>query len=374
MVFHYPLEVDWSNQSGSTLRPRKMIEAFKLIGFDVINMFGPADLRRQIQKSVVASVRSGERVDFVYMETPNIPITISSRKHWPPTPFLDFGFLRRMKSLGVPIGVFIRDLFWRFDYYSSVVPLHKRMILRPLFCYDYQQIANVADVVFVPSLSMQNYLPSSFCGKRIIELPPGADPYQAVVSAKENDDAFTVIYVGGVAPPVHDISPLLEATALLRHDTRLQFLICCYGDDWKHWESYYIEHGFSPEKAANVSFVHLWGEGIHELYTKADLSVMISKPCDYLDIAMPIKVFEALGYGMPMIANEGTPFGRFVEDNGIGWAVKPTGQEVATLIMTCVRDRSQLAMKRDQIAKIADMHTWEARARRASEILAGSAE
>jgi len=223
-------------------------------------------------------------------------------------------------------------------------------------------------------MAMADYLPNYFGKSRFAPLPPGTEVRRSPFSDRSGRNILTVLYVGGVEPPIHDILPLLQASQLLRDDRRIRFVICCYQSHWEAALQYYVEHGFSPERAENVSVVHLWGEDIHELYVEADLSVMISNPCDYLNIAMPIKVFEALGYGIPIIANERTPFGRFVEDNGTGWAVKPTGEEVATLIMTCVRDRSQLAMKRNQIAKIVGMHTWEARARRVSEILAESAE
>ena len=65
-IFHIPNALDPMGTSGSQVRPRKMLQAFKNIGYDVdvIMGYGKSRLRsiREIKKKII----EGVKYDFLY--------------------------------------------------------------------------------------------------------------------------------------------------------------------------------------------------------------------------------------------------------------------------------------------------------------------
>jgi len=90
----------------------------------------------------------------------------------------------------------------------------------------------------------------------------------------------------------------------------------------------------------------------------------------YLDFASPVKVFEALGYGVPIITVAGTEAGRFVEQEGIGWAVADK-TELRRLIERLRDNPSELLRIRQAVQAVRWRHTWVARAQEVARVLEG---
>lgn len=370
MLFYHPIDVDPNYRSGSTLRPGKMLEAFRAAGYEVMMVRGNSASRKLTMQRVLENVRSGRQdLEFVYVELPNCPLTLSNANHWPPTPFLDFRYLRALKALRVPIGVFVRDLYWRFPSQLSDIATWKRMILIPLFEYDYWKLSGVADVTFVPSLEFAKYLPANYITRRIVPLPPGADQYPRKAALRHGAEGLRVLYVGSVTPPTYDISPLLRAVQLLKTDTQVSFTICCYEDQWDQQSAWYANRGLDPREMPSLEVVHKWGSEVAELYARADVAVIVLNETDYRRIAMPIKLFEALGHQVPLIVSESTAFGDFVAKTGVGWTIAPRGEILADLIEEIRRDARMLYDVQASIVSVLSANTWESRARLVADSL-----
>ena len=57
---------------------------------------------------------------------------------------------------------------------------------------------------------------------------------------------------------------------------------------------------------APVQVVHRSGAELEQLYDNADACVLFVQPDPYREFAAPVKLFEYLGHGKPVIASAGT--------------------------------------------------------------------
>src|SRR4029077_16899632 len=119
-----------------------------------------------------------------------------------------------------------------------------------------------------------------------------------------------LFYVGGVTPPVYDLTPLLEGSAWASsHDLTHPLTICCREADWQRRPATYDRY-LGP----HVRVVHNRNrQELIELYSGHDVAVM---PYGTLnsDWAMPIKFPEAIGLGLPVLAGSGTAVARIVAE------------------------------------------------------------
>jgi glycosyltransferase involved in cell wall biosynthesis len=83
---------------------------------------------------------------------------------------------------------------------------------------------------------------------------------------------------------------------------------------------------------------------------------------------MPVKVFESLGYGVPLVTTAGTETARFVAQEGLGWVVA-TEEELRNLLVYLRDDRAVVAAQRRELEAVRQRHTWHTRARTVAAIL-----
>ena len=94
------------------MHPYKMIKAFEAIDVDLIVGYG-AERRKAINR-IKRNVKHGKHYDFIYSESSTMPTLLTEKHHFPTYPFLDFGFFRWAKGNSIPIGLFYRDIYWKF--------------------------------------------------------------------------------------------------------------------------------------------------------------------------------------------------------------------------------------------------------------------
>lgn len=121
------------------------------------------------------------------------------------------------------------------------------------------------------------------------------------------------------------------------------------------------------ESAPNVEVVHATGADARALYASADVACVYFGHDVYRDFAMPVKLFEAIGRGRPVLANSEDFVGRFVAEHGLGWAVRPA--ELRDLIANLARQRSEVERRRAAVIAARPQHTWQARCATALEVL-----
>jgi hypothetical protein len=362
MIFHHPLPVRPGGTSGSSVRPYRMLEAFRAVGYEVEGVVGFGPERARAIARVREQLRKGRRFDFAYAESSTMPTPLTDPHHVPVRPWMDYAFFRDLARHGVPLGVFYRDVYWRFDHYRREVPWHKRAVSVPFYRHEWQQYRRSVRHLFLPSLEMLTALPTPWPLSRVSALPPGWTGPAAESQWTAGDDTLPLFYVGGVAPPTYDLRPMVDTVA---RSNGIRLTLCCRPDEWrKHAREY------PNVDADRVRVVHAHGEALKPLYDGAAAFLLFRRPDGYLDFAVPVKLFEALGHGLPVITSAGTGAARFVEEEGIGWVVRDEVELQA--LFARLRERPEdLERVRANVRTVRERHTWEARTRTVADVLAG---
>ncbi len=353
MIFHIPLPLDENPQSASGLRPLKMIDAFKNIGYDVYVVAGTAKERRKKINSIKKEITKGVKFDFCYSESSTMPTLLTEKHHLPTAPFLDFGFFRFLKKRAIPLGLFYRDIHWLFEQYKKGAPFFKRTVAKMFYHYDLLQYIKTLDILFLPSLKMSEYIPFRKKFPKLFSLPPGCEMtgFKRDVSSKSTDK-LRLIYAGGIKPPLYDLSPLFKA---LKSNDKVCLNLICRQNELELTEKFYNIYQY---KNLTVScFDELKAK---ETFLTSDIYVILWKPFEYLKFAYPYKLFEAFTWELPVLTTEGTAVADFVRSNNIGWVVDHEREDIFS---DTGKYFNELTEKICNIKKIKNENTWEARAR-----------
>ena len=85
---------------------------------------------------------------------------------------------------------------------------------------------------------------------------------------------------------------------------------------------------------------------------------------------MPVKLFESIGHGLPLVASDGTEAARFIAREGIGWLAS-TAEEFGHMLAHLRDNRQEIRrVRRHIIDNVRARHTWQKRA----ETVAGALE
>lgn len=355
LLFFSPLTFREQRLSGSAVRPVKMAEAFEDIGAAVTHCTGPSWRRKQVWAEVFA-----RRPDIagVYAELSTMPLALTDPDHLPRAPLMDGRAFRRCRALGWPVAAFYRDIYWTFPQYRAETAFWKRAVTFPFYHLELRQLRRCIDHLFLPSVTMLDHIPGGFPRERVSALPPGGSWHDDASQREvQQDGMLYLLYVGGIEPPLYDLSGVLRAVDRLSGVT---LTLCCRESEWVRYRRLY-------SGTRGVEVVHASGAGLEELYGRADVFIMSFESTEYRAFAMPVKLFEAIGAGLPIIASSNSAAGRFVLAEKIGWAVNP-GEELIALLSHLVRQRDELVAVRKQVRRVRERHTWQGRAREVMKV------
>lgn len=358
MIFHIPSPISKELKSGSQIRPVKMIEALEKIGYKVDVVAGNSKQRKKSISQIKQNIKSGLKYSFVYAENSTMPTLLTDEHHLPLFPFLDFNFLKFCKNNGLKIGLFYRDIYWVFDEYYNV-PFFKKLFSVFFYKYDLFKYQKLIDIIFLPSLEIFNYFPKNFKNFRIETLYPAIDEVESN-STKNDNEKLNIFYVGGIGK-LYEFTELLKS---VKANNKLHLTVCVREQEWNSNKHFYQE--FLSE---NISIVHKSGKELIDEYNKADITSLFMKPIEYRKFAMPIKLFEYLGYKKPVIASKNTAVGNFVEKNGVGWSINYSSDDLSKLFLTLLNEKNEIPDKIENICNIFEDNTWGARAKKVENLL-----
>lgn len=372
MIFHaaYPLNPNATSASG--IRPVKMRQAFIDAGYEVIDITGHGHERRLRWERCQRAIERGElNIDFLYSENATIPLSFTEPRHFPIRLGLDREIFRFCHNNGIPTSVFYRDVFWRFPEYDERIKPPVSTVMKWLYRHEIATYERYADVVFVPTVEMARLIPN-LTTPRIAPLPPGGasggvDEHRENSQRNAEDrgagDALSIFYVGGIGGH-YQLHELAHAVA---GADRIALTICTSPSGWQSQRVHYPE----ITETGTIHVVHESGEGLEPLYRDADVCSIVVDPDDYWDFAAPVKLYEYIAQGKPIIASSGTHVARVVADLGIGWVVEANRDSVRS-VLEFLRDHpEEVASKRQRCESIRGEHTWLARARHVAEIMRG---
>lgn len=359
-IFHIPSYLDSNLHSGSQIRPLKMINAFKNIGYNVDIVEGYGRLRKEKISKIKNNIKKGIEYDFVYSESSTMPTLLTEKHHLPIYPFLDFNFLKFCNEKGIKVGLFYRDIHWAFSQYKNNVSLFKRIFSYLFYKYDLKKYKSVVDVFYLPSLLMYDYIPFKF-SRKIEELPPAITKTKINIKLNmSKNKKLKIFYVGG-------IGDLYNLELLFNSVNKLEFTeltISCRKKEW-------IENKHRYEKYLNdrIKILHEYGENLLPYFKEADILNLFVEPQEYWKFAMPVKLFEYIGNKKPIISTKNTASSKFVEENDIGWSIEYSLDNLIKTLKNINNDRKQINDKIKNIENIIDDNTWEARAKKVASQL-----
>jgi glycosyltransferase involved in cell wall biosynthesis len=347
MVFHHPLPVEDQPKVGSTTHVMRMIDGFRDAGFEVELVAGHSRERLQAMKRVRHDIIDGRVFQFVYAEASTAPTCLNDRRHLPLHPVGDWRFFRYLRHHGLPVGLFYPDIHWRFPFYRAVVPSVKRHLAVAFYRFDLWWYKDVLDLLFLPSARMQLAVPGWEHSDRVVGLAPGGVSQPFDLTQRQGE--LHLFYVGSIAPPLYDIGMLIAAVAEV---PGVFLTVCCPPGE---------AHLASSVTVERVRVVHEHGDALRERYRACDVACLVYPPEPYREFAMPVKLFEAIGFGRPVLTSSGTSAADFVERTGTGWVVDE--QTLVSTLRQLVAEADRVRVAHDAVISQQSAHSWESRAR-----------
>ena len=372
MVFHAPYPLT-ERTAASRLRPLRMRRAFAELGYDVVEVTGYASARRRAMARAERRLEAYERQRraqpslppaFIYSENATIPNALTEPRHLPLHPRLDAAFFARARRRGLEVGVFYRDLYWRFPRFRQSINPAVDLALRAMYLTELAQWRRAGLHVYLPSEAMSAHLPT-IDPARTSALPPGADP-DAVRSPSRPDlegGPLDLLFVG-VLGGNYRIEAVCRAVAAVE-GTHLT--LCTRQEEWAQ-----VRGGYEPLLVpGRHEVVHASGEGLEPLYGRSALGVLLVEPHEYWDFAVPYKLYEYLAHELPVVVTAGTEAARIVEDLGAGWVLPYDEAALADLLRELGAHPERLRAVQERLRSALPGQTWQARARRVALDLSG---
>jgi len=227
---------------------------------------------------------------------------------------LDVAFLGLARALGIPVVMYVRDAYQLFDDYARADTLRRR-IGRWAFRPAIRALGAVSTRLAFPTRGLAEAVLGETGGTALL-LPP-ASP--APVEVERGPTANRLLFVGDARLPAQGGDRLLSAVALARErgvDVELT-VVARPGQEP------------SPPLPSWVSIIRAEGDGIVALLPEV-LATVIPRPRSaYNDLALPIKLFEGLAYGRPLLVTNCREQAMVVREADAGIVAGDTVEELA---------------------------------------------
>jgi glycosyltransferase involved in cell wall biosynthesis len=331
-----------------------MLEAFRELGYQVLEVTGSAAQRKRAIRSVKEFVTDGGVIDFTYSESSTMPTTMTDSHHLPLHPILDAGFFRYLKRHDIPVGVFYRDVYWKYPEYLRAVNRIVALGTRTMYRFDLLVYRRWADRVYLPSLKMGSEVPI-VKARQHEALPPGCT---IVDPGGHPDDGLTIFYVGGLG----DYYRLHEAMRGVGRVDGARLIVCTSRALWDQ-----LAADYKDTMSSSIEIIHANGPELEEYYRRSAICSLFLEPIAYREFASPMKLYEYIGHGRPVIASEGTLSGKFVAEHQVGWTIPYSADALSELLSRLLNAPEEVSSMTENVRLERHNHTWLARAQQVSD-------
>jgi hypothetical protein len=271
---------------------------------------------------------------------------------------LDLAFLGLARSLGIPVLTYVRDAYQLFGDEYPPRSVRQRIgyaAFRPMV----RALRSVSTRLAFPTLGLARAVMGTAADRAVL-LPPGAPEPVSVARAS---DANRLLFVGDARLPAHGADRLVEAVRRARAsgvDVDLS-VVCRPGEE---------PPGQHPDW---LRIERAEGDAIHALLPDV-LGTVIPRPrTAYNDLALPVKLFEYLAYGRPLLVTDCPEQAAVVRAAAAGLVVGDSADELARGIGTLASAGSTRLDEWSAAAhRAAREHRWANGADRIVELLVGN--
>lgn len=327
-IVHIPNKLNSNMASASQIRPLKMIEAFKSIGYEVNIVEGNSSERKKEIKQIKRNIKMGKQYEFMYAESSTMPTLLTDKHHLPLHPFMDFSFFRFVRKHNIKIGLFYRDIYWKFPSYKENVKGIKAWFAIKMYKYDLKEYSKYLNKLYMPNERCFKHINKEIPKDMFDVLPPGC---VSIEHSMENKNDITILYVGGLGNQYQ----ITKAIEVIAEFPSIHLILCCRLKEWEKEKEKLL-----PLMNDNIEVVHESGDGLEKLYKRANIGLLLFKPDIYREMAMPYKAFEYMGHGLPMIASKQTAIGDFVEKGKFGWTIPYDNDSLKNLLLYLINNKN----------------------------------
>lgn len=332
--------VDFNEQkSGSSVRPKKMYDAFNNIGVKIKLLEGQQNRKLERWKRVIKYFKEIKKnnYDACYIEPPSGPIFN----------FCDHLLMLYISKIRkIPVGVFYRDAFWKLSEYYSKKGLKTKIIIL-MHKFDWRIIKFVSKVIYFPSESFANYFE---CKNKVI-LMPGAEVIEDLAIGEDN----SFIYVGGI-DGLYGSNLLLDSFKLAYEKNNLikLNLVCREEND--------VIRAYKSEKWLNLFVGKSGSKELKEIYDISKYSIISLIPGSYSNLAVPIKLFEYISYEKPIVSTNCLEVEKIITKYNIGKIARADKDSLSEAIVSMASNTGEYHKYKDNIkSKVLKNELWENR-------------
>ena len=267
---------------------------------------------------------------------------------------LDVAFLGLARALGVPVLTYVRDAYQLFADYGTGGGVRRRLG-RAAFKPAMRLLAAVSNRMAFPTAG----LAAAVLGPEAdpVLLPPGApQPVDVPLAAGAN----RILYVGDARLAAQGVARLIDAVGRARSSgTAIELMLVC-------------RPGQEPSGAL-ASWVHVEraeGARVAALLPDVVASVIPRPRNAYNDLALPIKLFDYLSFGRPILVTDCIEQAAVVNQSGAGIVMGDDPEAMAAAMRRVVEapeeQRRAWSAAAHDAARAA---SWEHRARQIVDII-----
>lgn len=328
LLGHYPLE---PRDRAPVVRTWAMAEALARRA-SVTALSGTRGDRAEWVRAFLAAGRLGQ-VDGVYLEAGTSTMTLA-----------DHTLLRVIRRRGLPLGIYIRDAYQRFpDLYPPANP--KEWAMARAYALTTWRYRRLATVLFFPTDGLADLFPHP---ERQLLPPAGtvATPPAGVVRHPHR-----VVYVGANGPYDGVDTAAAAMTLVSRRHPDAELVLVTRPSE-------------APRERSPVCrLVTAAGEALDPWLWSSALALVPRRDTAYTRLALPIKLFDYLSHGLPVIATGPSETSKLVVAAGVGIPVPPDAGRLAEAILSLwARPERLAAMSAAALHLVAQQHNWDARA------------
>ncbi len=328
-------------ESGSAVRPQQMYRAFVERGHEVKLLSGSIGrgcgrTRKEAVDRILAWL-DGERPDLCYIESPTYPLLHEC----------DYALIRRLCAMKIPTAYFCRDFYRRFP---ALFPRRTDALGRLKELYlDFMQgrtdrLLRRVDIVYFPSAACTKM----FSYRRMLPLPPAGEDH--VPSPHTNNK--TCIYVGGISER-YGLPLLLRSFEILNSgDGCCRLILVCREGEYEQERERIGEHEW-------LTVCHASGAALEPLYAQADVGLLPFRHDPYMELAVGVKLFQYLSYGLPVLSTDVEAMRELIEADGLGLTAHDDPESYAAAIRSLLDDDERLASVRERAVRaLRERHLW----------------